>query len=87
MIKSPKEKFQESQTRREQWEKIALTNTFNEACDSSLLQMLSMQPDSVESHYRMTGAQQFLRTLKTIHEPPQETTEKKVEKLNYQAGV
>ncbi len=87
MIKSPKEKFQQSQIRTTQWDQVANSPIFNEAIDSSLLQMLSVMPDSVESHYRMAGAQAFVRILKTIHEKPEESIEKQFDKLNYQAGV
>jgi hypothetical protein len=44
-------------------------------------------PDDGASHYQMMGAQKFVRILKTIHEPTQQTTEAKVKGLNYQAGV
>ncbi len=88
MIKSPKEKFIASaQQSFRQWDDILKNPIFDRACDYSLIHMLSVQPDSVESHYRMAGAQQFVRILKSIHEFDQEPPKPTSQGLNYQAGV
>ena len=87
MILSPKEKFQQSQIRTGQWEQLVGNPIMDEAIDSSLLQLLGSMPDDAASHYQMMGAQKFIRILKTIHEKPQETTQQKTDRLNYQAGV
>jgi hypothetical protein len=87
MILSPKEKFQQSQIRTSQWAQALAMPVFDEAIDSSLLQLLGSMPEDAASHYQMMGAQKFVRILKTIHEKQTETIEKKFEKLNYQAGV
>lgn len=91
MIKSPKEKFQAQAQRRDEWEKIVQTRTFEEACDYALLQMNENMPPLHEtafhSHEQMMGALIFLRTLKTIHEIQQPPTKPTEQGLNYQAGV
>ena len=70
MILSPKEKFQQSQIRTGQWAQVVGNPIFDEAIDSSLLQLLGTMPDDAASHYQMMGAQKFVRILKTIHEKP-----------------
>ena len=87
MILSPKEKFQQSQIRTGQWAQLVANPIMDEAIDCSLLQLLGTMPDDAASHYQMMGAQKFIRILKTIHEKPQETTQQKTDRLNYQAGV
>jgi hypothetical protein len=91
MIKSPKEKFQSSQIRTGQWEQIVSNHIFDEACDVALLQMQHNLPpikeEAFESHMKMVGAQDFLRTLKTLHETTQEPKKETRQGLNYQAGV
>jgi len=87
MILTPKEKFQQSQIRTSQWAQALQMPVMDEAIDSSLLQLLGTMPDDAASHYQMMGAQKFVRILKTIHEKPQETTQQKTDRLNYQAGV
>ncbi len=90
MIKSPKEKFLASKVRQE-WEKITETQAFEQACDYALLQMLGKMPRNLElsadAHMQMVGAQNFIHTLKTIHETTQEPPKPTSQGLNYNAGV
>ncbi len=87
MIKSPKEKFLASKVRQE-WEKITETQAFEQACDYALLHMLSTNSaEPYDRHQLMIGAQQLVRTLKTIHEITQESPKPTSQGLNYNAGV
>jgi len=91
MIKSPKEKFQSSQPRCQQWEQIVANRIFDEACDHALLHMQEQMPVTAElaygAHMQMTGALLVIRILKTIHETTQEPAKKTFQGLNYKEGV
>lgn len=90
MIKSPKEKFIETAHRLKHAETVA-TDAFQVACDYALLQMQAEMSDDpqkgFESHFQMLGAQRFIKTLKTIHEPAKEPVQPVRKTLNYSEGV
>jgi hypothetical protein len=88
MTRSARTAFCESQ-HRVGHEKITMTESFQAACDYSLLALLEEMPEAADpskgwdSHSQMIGARRVLDILKTIHQPIKPPKPLKPETLNY----
>jgi len=88
MIRAPKQAFIES-PHRAQHEKIVQTESFQSACDYSLLVLLNELPKATDPsqgwdcHSQMIGARRVLDILKTIHKADEGNKPLRAPKLNY----